>query len=201
MTTQQRSEETYTRILDAAAASFSRNGYDATGVAEICRAAGISKGAFYYHFPSKQALFIALLQRWLDELDVNIAALQAGASSVPEALTRMAEAFQAVLHTADGNLPMFMEFMSAAQRDPVIWAATVQPYRRYQLWFANLIEKGVAEGSLRQMDPQVASQMLVSWAVGMLLQSILDPQITDWTGVARDSLRLMLTGLLSESGV
>jgi len=199
MVTQQRSEETCTRILDAAAASFSRNGYDATGVAEICRVAGISKGAFYYHFPSKQTLFIALLQRWLDELDGSIATLQAGASSVPEALTRMAEAFQKVLHTADGNLPMFMEFLSAAQRDPLVWAATVQPYRRYQLWFAALIEKGVAEGSLRQMDPQIASQMLVSWAVGMLLQSTLDPQVTDWTTVTRESLRLMLTGLLPES--
>lgn len=199
MATQQRSEETCTRILDAAAASFSRNGYDATGVAEICRVAGISKGAFYYHFPSKQTLFIALLERWLDELDGSIATLQAGASSVPEALTRMAEAFQKVLHTADGNLPMFMEFLTAAQRDPLIWAATVQPYRRYQLWFATLIEKGVAEGSLRQMNPQIASQMLVSWAVGMLLQSTLDPQVTDWTTVTRESLRLMLTGLLPES--
>ena len=197
MATQQRSEETYTRILDAAAASFSRNGYDATGVAEVCRAAGVSKGAFYYHFPSKQALFIALLQRWLDELDVNIATLQAEASSVPEALTRMAEAFQAVLHTADGNLPMFMEFLSAAQRDPVVWAATVQPYRRYQLWFAELIERGVVEGSLRPMAPQLASQLLVSWAVGMLLQSMLDPQATDWAGVARESIQLMLTGLLA----
>lgn len=199
MATQQRSEETCTRILDAAAASFSRNGYDATGVAEICSVAGISKGAFYYHFPSKQALFIALLQRWLDELDSSIATLQAEASTVPEALTRMVEAFQAVLHTADGNLPMFMEFMSAAQRDPLVWEATVQPYRRYQLWFAMLIEKGVAEGSLRQMDPQIASQMLVSWAVGMLLQGTLDPQVTDWPTVMRESLRLMLTGLLPES--
>jgi len=65
MATQQRSEETYSRILDAAAASFARNGYERTGVAEICHAAGISKGAFYYHFSSKQALFLALLQRWL----------------------------------------------------------------------------------------------------------------------------------------
>lgn len=198
MATQQRSEETCTRILDAAAASFSRNGYDATGVAEICRVAGVSKGAFYYHFPSKQALFIALLQRWMDELDVNIAELRAGASSIPDALTRMAEAFQAVLHTADGNLPMFMEFLAAAQRDPLVWDATVQPYRRYQLWFAELIAKGVAEGSLRPVDPQIASQMLVSWAVGMLLQSTLDPQAMDWVGVARGSIQLMLRGFLPE---
>ncbi len=199
MATQQRSEETYSRILDAAAASFARNGYEGTGVAEICHAAGISKGAFYYHFSSKQALFLALLQRWLDELDANIAGLLADAPNAPEALTRMIEAFRTVLHTADGNLPMFMEFMTAAQRDPVIWAATIQPYRRYQTWLAGLIQKGIAEGSLRPVDPQLAAQMLVSWAVGMLLQSTLDPQATDWGSAAQASLELLLTGLLPDA--
>ncbi len=199
MATQQRSEETCSRILDAAAASFARNGYERTGVAEICHAAGVSKGAFYYHFSSKQALFLALLQRWLDELDVNIAGLLADAPNVPAALTRMVEAFRTVLHTADGNLPMFMEFMAAAQRDPVIWAATIQPYRRYQTWLASLIQKGIAESSLRPVDPQLAAQMLVSWAVGMLLQSTLDPQATDWGSAAQASLELLLTGLLPDA--
>jgi len=111
----------------------------------------------------------------------------------------MIEAFRTVLHTADGNLPMFMEFMTAAQRDPVIWAATIQPYRRYQTWLAGLIQKGIAEGSLRPVDPQLAAQMLVSWAVGMLLQSTLDPQATDWGSAAQASLELLLTGLLPDA--
>ena len=50
---QKRGEETRSRILDAAQGCFVQHGYDATGVAEICRSAGLSKGAFYYHFPSK----------------------------------------------------------------------------------------------------------------------------------------------------
>ncbi|MCJ7737907.1 MAG: TetR/AcrR family transcriptional regulator [Anaerolineae bacterium] len=56
MPTQQRSQATQTSILDAAAAAFAEQGYDATGVAEICKRAGVSKGAFYYHFESKQLL-------------------------------------------------------------------------------------------------------------------------------------------------
>ena len=50
---QKRGEETRSRILDAAQGCFVQHGYDATGVAEICRSAGLSKGAFYHHFPSK----------------------------------------------------------------------------------------------------------------------------------------------------
>jgi len=61
---QQRSEETRKHILEAAQRLFSAKGYDATGVAEICQAAGVSKGAFYHHFLTKQAVFLVLLENW-----------------------------------------------------------------------------------------------------------------------------------------
>ena len=53
MATQPRGEETRTRILDAALEAFARDGYDDASVAEICRLAGVTKGGFYHHFPSK----------------------------------------------------------------------------------------------------------------------------------------------------
>jgi hypothetical protein len=55
MPQQRRGEETHNRILDAALEAFARYGYDATGVAEICRRADVTKGGFYHHFPSKWA--------------------------------------------------------------------------------------------------------------------------------------------------
>jgi len=51
------------RILTAAAALIVRFGYDKTTVAEIAREAGVSKGAIYLHFESKEDLFEALLER------------------------------------------------------------------------------------------------------------------------------------------
>lgn len=51
------------RILDAAAQLIIRYGYDKTSVSEIADAAGISKGAIYLHFTSKEELFEALLHR------------------------------------------------------------------------------------------------------------------------------------------
>lgn len=54
------------RILDAAARLIERYGYDKTSVEDIAREAGISKGAIYLHFKSKDALFEALLLRESD---------------------------------------------------------------------------------------------------------------------------------------
>ena len=102
MTTQLRSEETKAHILDAALDCFSERGYDATGVAEICQRAGVSKGAFYYHFASKQALFLTLLDDWLGRLDAQMAMHRQGAPSAAAGLRAMAATFQQVFQDASG---------------------------------------------------------------------------------------------------
>ena len=51
------------RLLDAAARLFARFGFDKTSVDDIARAAGVSKGAVYLHWPSKFGLFEAVLIR------------------------------------------------------------------------------------------------------------------------------------------
>ena len=61
MNNPKRSSQTRTAIIDSATRCFVREGYDSTGVAEICENAGVSKGAFYYHFESKEAVFLELI--------------------------------------------------------------------------------------------------------------------------------------------
>ena len=72
---EQRSEETRSRILKAAEGCFALSGYDGTTVSQICEAAGVSKGALYHHFDSKQAIFLELLSRWLKAMDFQLAGL------------------------------------------------------------------------------------------------------------------------------
>jgi AcrR family transcriptional regulator len=51
------------RILDAAAELFARNGLAGAGVREIAQAAGLTPASLYNHFPSKEALYAAVLER------------------------------------------------------------------------------------------------------------------------------------------
>jgi TetR/AcrR family transcriptional repressor of nem operon len=53
-------------LLDAAHMIVRRKGWSATSVDELCAAAGVTKGAFFHHFPSKEALGIAAAERWTD---------------------------------------------------------------------------------------------------------------------------------------
>jgi AcrR family transcriptional regulator len=191
MAGQQRGEETQRRLLEVAQELFTEQGYDATGVAEICERAGVSKGAFYHHFPGKQALFLALLDRWLDRLDEQLATLRAAAPDARIGLARMTEAIEPVFADASGQLPLFLEFLEQARRDPVIWEATIAPYRRYRAYFARLIAAGAEEGTPSATEPELASAVLVSLAVGALLQSLLDPDGADWGEVVRAGVRML----------
>ncbi|MFG0253358.1 MAG: TetR/AcrR family transcriptional regulator [Phycisphaerales bacterium JB038] len=60
--------DTKDRILDAAADLFWKQGYTATGVAQILKAADAKSGSLYYFFPTKEDLLLAVLERYKDLL-------------------------------------------------------------------------------------------------------------------------------------
>ncbi|MFZ0534949.1 MAG: TetR/AcrR family transcriptional regulator [Anaerolineales bacterium] len=192
---QQRSEETHNHILEAATHLFSKTGYDATGVAEICQAAGVSKGAFYHHFPTKQAVFMELLNTYLKGIETGFTLMRQETGNVPQAIIQMAEMVGSLFQTADIHLPIFLEFWTQANHDPHIWKAAIAPYRRYQSYFAEMIQEGIDEGSLMPLDAQLAARVLVSLALGMLMQSLFDPQVTNWQTEARQSMELLMNGI------
>jgi AcrR family transcriptional regulator len=193
---QQRSEETHTHILESAYQLFSRNGYDASSVADICQLAGVSKGAFYHHFPSKQALFMELLENWLTGLDAGLQLARHNTQTIPQAILKMATLAGNIAQTADINLSIILEFWTQSSRDPAIWETTVAPYRRYQDYFASLIQEGIHEGSFRKdIDPQAAARALVSLAMGLLMQAVFDPQTMQWEQEVHDTIQFMLQGL------
>jgi AcrR family transcriptional regulator len=192
---QHRSEITRSRILQVSQQLFSQNGYDATGVAEICAAAAVSKGAFYHHFPSKQAVFLTLLEGWLVVLDSQMAPLLEGAQNVPQGIQQAASITGLVFASASGQLPMFLEFWRESSHDPLVWQATISPYRRYQEMFAGLVRKGIEEGSLRPVDPNNAARIIVALALGLILQGVIDPQGAAWGEVTESGIQLLMEGL------
>jgi AcrR family transcriptional regulator len=190
---QQRAEETRVRILDAAVKRFAFAGYDAASVDDICAEAGVSKGAFYHHFPTKQAVFLALMQDWLAMIDMGMEAVHA--ETVPETFIKMTDLLPAVFAAAEDRLPMFLEFWLQASRDETVWKAVIAPYHHYQERFARLIEAGIAEGSFKPTDSQAAAQIIVSLAVGLVLQGVLDPHAANWEKTARESMQILMNGL------
>ena len=191
---QHRSEETRSNILEVANLLFSKNGYDATGVAEICSEAGVSKGAFYHHFASKQAIFMELMESWLSGLDAGFQLMLTQTENIPQALLQMAEMTGNVFVSAEVRLPIILEFWRQAMRDPAIWKTAIEPYRRYQAYFSKLIQEGVAEGSLQPNDSNLAARTLVYMAMGMLMHAMFDPDHISPEEV-KNSVEIILYGI------
>ncbi len=64
-----RARNTREHILEVAAAMFAESGYAGTSLNRVLQASGVTKGGFYFHFPSKEALAVAVVdhlrERWL----------------------------------------------------------------------------------------------------------------------------------------
>jgi AcrR family transcriptional regulator len=92
------------RIIRIALRVFSQRGYNAATMEEIARAAGFTKGGLYAYFPSKQALFRAVLERppAFQAIEKVIPVLRSKAGMQPETgLTLIAEAYLAAFREED----------------------------------------------------------------------------------------------------
>lgn len=195
MKNMQRREETKKSILKAATVLIARNGYDGTGVAEICEKAGVSKGAFYYHFESKETVFLHLIDSWLSGLGFMLENVMQDGDTIPDMFMKMAGMMKGLFHSHNTQASLFLELWTQASRNDRIREATIAPYRKYRQIFSGLIEQGIKEGSLHPANPETASQAILSLASGMFLQGLLDPGGIDWDKTAEESLNIILEGL------
>lgn len=192
---ERRSEETRNRILAAAESCFAHSGYDGTSVAQICQEAGVSKGALYHHFDSKQAIFLELLNRWLEAMDFQLADLGGDPPDVTERLLSMSAIIGTVLMIPKDQLLMYLEFINRAVRDPQVWERTIEPYHRYHSQISDMLKADTAEGAALAVRPDTAARVIIALAMGLLMQGFLDPTGANWNQVTSDGFNILINGL------
>ena len=191
----QRSAQTKKSIMEAATSLFAREGYESTGVAEICERAGVSKGAFYYHFESKEAVFLALIDTWLNTLEITLNDVTYQAKSVPDGLLEMAGMMQPIFENNQFFMGLFLELWTHANRNEKVRQATVAPYRRFEETFTRLIKRGIEEGTLENVEPEIAGQLLLSLSSGLFLQASLETEQGNWGNKLQESIEILLNGM------
>jgi AcrR family transcriptional regulator len=108
-------DERRRRLLELGAQLFTQHAYDEISMAEISRAAGISKALLYHYFPSKQDYFVATLARGAEELRAQI---EPDPSLPPvEALTRAVDAY---LGWIDVNADAYAKLLQSAATVPEV---------------------------------------------------------------------------------
>ena len=94
--------ESRKRVLDTAAKQIREGGIEALGVADCMRSAGLTHGAFYGHFASRDALIVEALQHAMTGSEARLAALENGASAGSQtALQSIADSYLSERHVKD----------------------------------------------------------------------------------------------------
>src|SRR5438132_14015373 len=76
-------------IVDEAALAFARTGYAGTSLNDVIAATGLTKGAFYFHFPSKEALALEVFRSKQEELAAHGMEAASGEQRALDQLTEM----------------------------------------------------------------------------------------------------------------
>ena len=156
-------------LLAAALDAFFERGFTATRMDDIAARAGVSKGALYLYFPSKEALFTALVDVYALP---NVERIEAAASAAPNA-TAAIGAFVSLAPrlVRDTAVPKIMKILIA---DAPAFPEIVNAYRRNVVErglgvFANILERAKNSGEFDIDDPQLTARLVIA---PMLLSAV-----------------------------
>jgi AcrR family transcriptional regulator len=187
-----RSKATKDSILRAAVECFQKKGYYAVDVEDICKKANLTKGAFYYHFTSKQNFILELLGQWANKVVEKIDIADIESKDIRKIISSIPEKFRPVFEKANKQLPIFLNLYIKAVNDPDLKKIFIKSYKEILHFFTEIIKKGISNGSIKKINAEDASKILFSLAIGWLMQGLIDPRGDDWVALAKKSISMVL---------
>jgi len=175
------------QLLDAAAQVFASKGYFGTKIMDIVKAAGLSSGAVYGRFASKDEL---LMEAILCEVEKNAIAQRFEGGTVAQALIAASRAEGPL----DDVEAMQLEAFIAARREPNIARAIAENRKRFRTTIVEpLVQRAIAEGSASpNADFESIVYFLETLLLGLLVQRGAGQQVAD-----NEAWQLFLARLLS----
>lgn len=187
MALQARAEATRRKILDSAIDLFDELGYGETGLADILARAGVSKGAFYYHFDSKEAVATAIIENFAGKLYTSARALFDPAAPELSGVIK-ATCDSAAIIASDKAARVGHELLQALSQ---ISSVATQTYVRWTEEFVEIIARAIQPlADDRGVDAtEVAKAVWVGILGSHLLSSALGDERLTWL---RHSWRLAI---------
>ncbi len=188
------------KILAAAARLFAERGYESTSLAEVARAAKVSKALIFWHFDNKQQLYLSALKKNLEPYHIDREELTG--LDAPHQIARLIDSFYEFVNDNVYSVRFFMTLMlrgelpseeSAASTGSTSLQRVNELYRAFRQSFAEIITVGQQQAVFNpSLDPEREAALILVTLVGVLAQQFMLGESPDCSKALIDHYKLVL---------
>src|SRR5881397_2328223 len=176
----QKREPSRKQLMAAAIDAFARLGYQGTSIERIARAAGVTKGAVYYHFRDKEDLLFSAVKDRIGGFEKQVLDAVTVAGDAQSALRRVVDA--CFVHATVSNHRRFIItlMIEALDTNPRLSAEFRDILRRMRTFLTTVVLRGQQKGTLRaDVAPEAAAAVIMGGIIGAEVQHYQDPEEID----------------------
>jgi AcrR family transcriptional regulator len=163
-------KQTRAKLIDAALQLFGSRGYEHATVDDISQAAGYSKGAYYFHFSTKDDILLELLRLWTE--DRSAVLQQHAGDDVSGEAAR--EALAAFFTYDDSWRGVLLEFWSQATRNAEVSKRLNQAYAGWRKQITDILTAAArSDGRVAAIAPQDAASVALAAHDGYAVQQLI----------------------------
>jgi AcrR family transcriptional regulator len=193
----ERGTATRRHLLAVATEQFLAHGYACTSLSDLIRAAGLTKGAFYHHFPSKEALAVEVVRARQAE---ETAAVVQGSAAYDRAVDQLRAAVQAASDLKDldqGQATSMQRLCAELAEDSELAPQIAKICDAWIDTAADLVARAQLQGDIRaDVDAHQAAETLVAAFLGAEQQCMMTARHEDFRGEFRARMTRCLDLLL-----
>lgn len=193
------SEERRAQILEAAMTVFAQQGFDQARMDDIAQEVGLSKGALYLYFKSKDAIISAILQIFFSRAMKKLEGFleNGGQASIREQFLLLNSYYIAEMKWMARLVPLSYEFYAVAARQKVVRQFFKRYFKDYREILTTFVQRGIDSGEFRPVKAENVAVTIAALYEGLALLWMVDPDGMPWEQTSEASLQLLLEGLLA----
>lgn len=194
-------QERRCHILDAAAWCFARKGYQATTIDAVAMQAGLSKGAVYVYFSSKEVLLLEVVEYQQTRIAQKLARVFPEKGAALEKLEAYAAAYFSMLGEGKAgecsDLKVAVQLWAELAKNEKTVAAIQRDYGYWRTTLAGLIREGITQGEFaHHLDPDMTAMSLLAAIDGFIWQSLWLGEDFNWQAAHDALMALVRDGLV-----
>jgi AcrR family transcriptional regulator len=189
------SEERKDQIIEAAVSVFARDGFGDARMDDIADESGLSKGALYWYFKSKDAIISAIFDSVFRREISKIRKLEEEKLPARDMLQVYVDLVVKDLKTMEPIMPILYDFMAMGFRRKNIRKLIQRSFQEFIQATEPVIRRGIDNGEFINVDPAEAALTLGAIFEGSILLWSYDPDRIDLKNLIESSINLLLEGL------